>query len=160
MEFFEVVSRRRSVRSYSPKQVPEETILRLMEAARWAPSWRNGQCWEFIVVRDKDKVAALNRGLLGMFIAAPLYVVACGDPRRSGVRNGQYYYLVDVAIATEHFVLAATAEGLGNMRIVALTPLGYEKGSARGTVVEAAVDAAVGRRSRRRVAEFVHWDRY
>jgi nitroreductase len=72
-------------------------------------------------------------------------IVACGDPKQSGFRNGIEYFIVDVSIALEHIVLAATDKGLGacwiggfngkkvkeileipeHIRVVAFTPLGY-----------------------------------
>ena len=77
---------------------------------------------------------------------APMLVVMCADPDHSGHKDGKDYYLVDTAIAFEHLVLAAAAEGLGTcwlggmfneaevkrqlgipekLRVVAITPLGY-----------------------------------
>ncbi|MCK4369296.1 MAG: nitroreductase family protein [Dehalococcoidales bacterium] len=51
-----VVKQRRSIRKYKPEPVPIESIMKVLEAARWAPSGRNSQPWEFIVVRSKDKL--------------------------------------------------------------------------------------------------------
>ena len=151
MDFYETVRRRRSVRKYSDKPVPEEAITRCLEAARLAPSWRNGQPWRFIVVRERETIQRLVRanylaGAVNWWLKdVPVLVVACAEPRESGSKGDLSYYLVDVAIGLEHFVLAATAEGLGtcwiggfdedrvrevlgipsHIRVVALTPLGY-----------------------------------
>jgi len=51
-----VIKRRRSIRRYKPDPVPIEDVMRVLEAARWAPSGNNSQPWEFVVVRDKDKL--------------------------------------------------------------------------------------------------------
>ncbi|MCL4370592.1 MAG: nitroreductase family protein [Chloroflexi bacterium] len=59
-EFLEVVKNRRSVRRFKPDPVPDETIEKILEAARWCMSGANGQPWEFVVVRDpalKEKIA-------------------------------------------------------------------------------------------------------
>ena len=151
MDFFEVVAARHSVRAYRPDPVPDESILRCLEAARSAPSWRNGQCWRFIVVRDKATIDHLaGQRVYGYPInawlkAAPVMVVACAEPRESGQHEGLPYWAVNTAIALEHLVLAATALGLGTcwiggfseeavrvlldvpdrIRVVAYTPLGY-----------------------------------
>ena len=45
----ETVRLRRSVRKYSDQPVSEEVLNRCLEAARLAPSWRNGQPWRFII---------------------------------------------------------------------------------------------------------------
>ena len=57
MDLMEAIKGRRSIRKYKPDPVSEETLQKIMEAVRWAPSWANTQCWEVIVVKDpKDKI--------------------------------------------------------------------------------------------------------
>jgi nitroreductase len=149
MDFFDVIKTRNSIRKYIDKPVEPEKLEQIMTAAQLAPSWRNGQCWKFIVVSDPAKKKELirctslfNQSWLGKEYAI---IVACADPSRSGFRNDQRYYLVDVAIAMEHLILAATALGLGtcwiggfeedkiksvleipaDYRVVAMTTLGF-----------------------------------
>jgi nitroreductase len=55
-----VILKRRSVRNYKDKQVPENVILRLIEAGRFAPSAGNCQPWKFIVVRDKELIDGMQ----------------------------------------------------------------------------------------------------
>jgi nitroreductase len=147
MEFESVIKSRESIRDFSDKKIEDEKINFVLECARLAPSWTNKQCWQFIVVKDKkiikdlSKTSIINRWLKNV----PVIIVACGDPKQSGFRNGIDYFIVDVSIALEHLVLAATDKGLGtcwiggfnekkvkeileipeNIRVVALTPLGY-----------------------------------
>ncbi len=52
-EVEDVIYRRRSVRYFKKKQVPEYLIRRILEAGRFAPSAGNAQTWKFIVVRDQ-----------------------------------------------------------------------------------------------------------
>ena len=59
MEFFDVVAARHSVRTYKPDPVPDAVITQCLEAARVAPSWRNGQCWRFVVIREREMIARL-----------------------------------------------------------------------------------------------------
>lgn len=56
----EVILKRRSVRLYKKKQVPEFMVKRILEAGRFAPSAGNYQPWKFIVVRDKDIIDAMT----------------------------------------------------------------------------------------------------
>jgi nitroreductase len=147
MEFESVIKSRESIRDYSDKKVEDDKIKYVLECARFAPSWTNKQCWQFIVVKDKktindlSKTSIINRWLKNV----PVIIVACGNPKKSGFRNGIKYFIVDVSIALEHIVLAATDIGLGtcwiggfnekkvkkileipeNIKVVALTPLGY-----------------------------------
>lgn len=51
MELREALMTRRSVRKFTDYNVTDEEINIILEAARWAPSWSNTQCWEFIVIR-------------------------------------------------------------------------------------------------------------
>lgn len=109
MKVFEAIKARRSVRSYTPEPVPDETLRRLLEAARLAPSAMNYQPWRFIVVRSQEARDRIARG--GMFArfvrGAPVVIVACGD-------TGSRFHVHDTCIALEHLVLAATSEGLGS----------------------------------------------
>jgi nitroreductase len=58
MNFNDIVLSRRSIRAFLPDAVPREKISKIVELARWAPSWGNIQPWEIIVV-DGEKVKLL-----------------------------------------------------------------------------------------------------
>ena len=121
MEFMDVIATRKSVRSYSDEEIEEEKFTKIFEAARMAPSWANKQCWSYILVKDKKKIKKLSSGLVNSWMKhAKAIIVACGDPKKSGTRNGMDYYLIDVAISMEHLVLAATDLGLGTCWIAAM----------------------------------------
>ena len=51
-----LIKQRRSIRRYEPDPVPIEDVMRVLEAARWAPSGDNSQPWEFIVIREPEKL--------------------------------------------------------------------------------------------------------
>lgn len=63
-EVEEVIYRRRSVRVYKKKQVPEYVVQRLLEAARFAPSAGNGQTWKFIVIQDPEMIKEMETDIL------------------------------------------------------------------------------------------------
>lgn len=150
MEFVNIIKTRESIRSYSNKKVEDEKINFVLESARLSPSWRNRQCWHFIVVKDKKIIKDLSKtSIINHWLRkVPVIIVACGNPKQSGLKNGINYYIVDVSIALEHIILAATDKGLGtcwiggfnekkvkrtlripeNIRVIALTPLGYPAG--------------------------------
>jgi F420 biosynthesis protein FbiB-like protein len=57
---FDLIKSRRSIRRYQDEPVSQETLLRLLEAATWAPSAHNRQPWRFAILRewaDKDRLA-------------------------------------------------------------------------------------------------------
>lgn len=103
---------RRSVRSYSPRPVPESQIKRLLQAAMSAPSAGNRQPWRFIVIRERallDRVAELHpdRRLLGQTAVA---VLVCGDTR---LEAHPECWVQDCSAATQNILLAAHFLGLG-----------------------------------------------
>ncbi len=70
-EIHDLLTRRWSTRAYAAQSIDSETLRRLFEAARWAPSSGNGQPWNFLVARKEDaaefeKIAnCLNPGNAG-----------------------------------------------------------------------------------------------
>ncbi len=110
MEVFEAIQRRRSVRAYAKTPVPEEKLGKILEAARLAPSAENIQPWYFVVVTDHEKRKEIAKsGMFAGFLGeSPVVIVGCGDRKAS-----PKWYTVDVTIAMQNIVLAATAEGLG-----------------------------------------------
>lgn len=161
MDFFETVSTRRSVRKFQERPVEPEKLKAVLEAARLAPSWANRQCWRFVVVRDAEVRAKISEfSYIDSYFAplgykvnpaqkglaeAPVVIVACADPEKSGTLGEQQYYLTDLGIAAQNLMLAAHDQGLGTVfvgvfdeekirellaipakiRIIGLFPLGY-----------------------------------
>ncbi len=123
MNVHEAIRTRVSVREYLPTPVSEEQVLRLIEAARLAPSSSNRQDWRFIVVREEYRrrllAAAANSQ---MWIAdAPVIIAAVGTNPDSVMTCGLPRYAVDVSIAITHMMLAAVEEGLGTCWIGAFS---------------------------------------
>ena len=116
MELYETIAVRRSIRKYKEDPVPRETLDRVLEAARLAPSWCNRQCHRYIVVSDPETRKTLGELIdnpsVECYEKAPYALVLCAEPSDSGFNAGKEYYLVDCAIAMEHMVLAAEELGL------------------------------------------------
>lgn len=149
MDLYEAIRARRSIRSYTSDPVSREVVDRILEAGRLAPSWKNRQCWRYILISDFDTRRALGNLIdnpsAECYVNAPYTLVLCADPSDSGSMTGKDYYLVDCGVSMENVVLAATAEGLGtcwvgyflenpvrallgiesDVKVVAITPLGY-----------------------------------
>ncbi len=136
----DTIARRVSCRAYLTTPVPDAHLMQILEAARLAPSACNQQPWRFAVVRDADlRRRIVEEGFLpgaGMTwaIAAPVHVVI--GMERSFVTHrlapsvsGVDYPWVDIGIAGEHLVLAATELGLGTCWI------GWIKPRAIGRIV-------------------------
>jgi nitroreductase len=60
----DVILKRRSVRIYQKKQVPEFMIRRIIEAGRFAPSAGNCQPWKFVVIRDREMINEITEGAI------------------------------------------------------------------------------------------------
>ncbi len=117
---------RRSCRRYDGQRpVPRELLDRCVEAARLAPSACNRQPWRFVIADDPGVVAQLRAEARSPGIPhpwweqVPVFVALCAEldllaHRVAPLVSGIPYYLLDLGIAGEHFVLAAEAQGLGS----------------------------------------------
>lgn len=119
MDTIETILKRRSIRRYKREPIPEEDLKKILECGRQAPSAGNRQPWHFIVTRDPDLKAKLAEACNGQtWIAdADVILVGVGIPSVS-----QKWYPVDVAIAMQNMILAATALGYGTCWIGAFQP--------------------------------------
>jgi nitroreductase len=119
MDVLEVIKSRRSVRAFKKNDVSERQIMKLIDAARQAPSAGNIQPWEFVIVKDSKRkhqlsVAALNQTFIKK---APVVIVVCANETRSklgyGNRGVNLYCIQDTAAAIENLLLVAHAMDLG-----------------------------------------------
>ncbi|HQH26927.1 MAG TPA: nitroreductase family protein [Oligoflexia bacterium] len=78
----EAIRRRRTIREFSSKKIPEQLLYELLDAANTAPSGFNLQPWHFIIVRDQDLKEILKHVALGQkqVVHAPCVVVFAADP--------------------------------------------------------------------------------
>ena len=147
MDVREAIKKRRSVRSYKSDPIPEESLRKVLEAARLAPSAHNAQDWKFVVVKDEKRRKKLAEAALGQnFITeAPIIIAAISLNPEAQLTSGVPAYALDLAIAVDHMTLQAVEEGLGtvwigafdqekvknileipeNYKVVVLLPLGF-----------------------------------
>jgi nitroreductase len=109
MEVLETIRTRRSIRKYRREKIPDSCLEKILEAARWAPSAKNAQPWNFIVLKNEEirkKVAEATT--FGKFLAsAPLGICVIVDPEKSN------HPVEDGSAATQNILLAAHSLGLG-----------------------------------------------
>jgi nitroreductase len=137
MDVFDAIRDRRSIRHYKADPVDDKIVQAVLEAAHWAPSWGNMQCWRFIEVRDsviRSRIAAtlkketvdtelVENAATGAIKQAPVLIVICAEVGRAGclydgtpvTDKGNYWYMFDVALAVQNLTLAAYALGLGTV---------------------------------------------
>jgi nitroreductase len=127
--FYELYSRRRSIREFAPRDIDADVMARLLEVLRMAQSAGNRQPWHFIVVHDEEREAFNEIFTKDGFKDAPVAIVACAEPERAWQRklDARNYAWVDLTIAVTEMIGAATAEGLGTCWVAALEPLKVKK---------------------------------
>jgi len=148
MDVFETIKTRRSVRHYKPDPIDDKLVQTVLEAAHWAPSWSNNQCWRFIVIRDlqtKEKIAdtltkimidteMVENAACSSIKQAPVLIVLCAEKGQAGYNpdgttttdKGKYWFMFDVALAMQNLTLAAHASGLGTVIIGAFDSIEVE----------------------------------
>lgn len=141
MDVMEAILTRRSVRKFKPESIPQDSIIRILEAARWAPSWKNSQCPRLVVITDRKikedigRILAGNRAFEGVQ-SAPVLIAVCAKMGESGYgANGLAtekgdWYMFDCGLAVENILLSAWSLGLGSVVV------GYFDTPAAGLIIE------------------------
>lgn len=119
LDFFETIRNRRSIRKYEDKNVENEKVQKVLEAARLAPSAMNRQPYQLYVVSNKEILARINSAC-NQDWKAPIMIAMVSLPKEAWVRDdGEAFWKADAAIAMNQISLAAYAEGLGTCWIAA-----------------------------------------
>ena len=108
---------RRSIRKFESKNVGDEIIEKILDVTKYAPSAKNSQPWEFIIVKDpeiKEKLGRIHRYAYPLLKAPVALIVLC-NPELTPTS-----YLVDCANAAMYVMLAAHSLGLGTVWIQSL----------------------------------------
>jgi nitroreductase len=166
MDNFELLRARRSIRLFQDKGIAKEVLEKIVDCARFAPTARNVQPWEFVVVTDKLKLSELAKlADNGKFIAqaAACIAVFCSDTK---------YYLEDGCAATCSILLAAEASGIGScwvagdkkaysqqvstllnapsgMKLISLIALGYPREEDCPNLI-----------NKRQLQDILHWEEF
>jgi len=118
---------RRSIRRFKKTEVEDAKLEKILEAARWAPSWANTQCCELVVVKNDAIKKQLSEVLSPKNPAtlavenAPVVIVVCGANGKAGFYNGKAltkfedWLMYDLGIYTENICLSAHQQGLGTV---------------------------------------------
>jgi len=150
VDILNLLKSRRSIRIYQDKPVPQDLLLQILEAGRWAPTGANLQPWHFIVVTDPETRKMIGDVARFFFIKffrvekAPVILVLGFDKRKG--KYGRY----DATLAGGNMMTMATSLGLGtcwigafdepkvkeileipeNIEVIALITLGYSNEKA------------------------------
>lgn len=149
MEYFELIEKRHSVRSYKSDPVEKDKLDKILDAAGMAPTAKNLQDFKIIVISTKGKEAKLRKIYdRDFFVEAPYVLCVCSVTEKNWIRrDGKNFGDVDASIIMDHIILAATDQGLGTCWIgafdaeaakneleldhtlepIVFTPVGYER---------------------------------
>jgi len=165
-DLLKLLRTRRSIRRFQDKSISKNGLEAIIDAARFAPTARNVQPWEFVLIIEKNKLKELAKlAENGSFLAqaAACIAVFCAETK---------YYLEDGCAATCNILLAATASGIGScwiagdkkpycpqvagllnapsgMKLVSLIALGYPQGKNEFRESE-----------KRQLKELLHWEKF
>ncbi|MCU0652087.1 MAG: nitroreductase family protein [Candidatus Omnitrophica bacterium] len=166
MDFLEILKTRRSIREFSDKEIPKEILEKIVDSARFAPTARNVQPWEFVVIIQAPILKKLSElAENGRFLAQAKACIAvfCADTK---------YYLEDGCATTCNILLAAASLGVGSCwvagdkkpycaevahllnvpiayKLVSLIALGYPKSKDSFHAAE-----------KRSLKEIIHWEKF
>jgi nitroreductase len=114
METWDAIRARRNVRIYEDRQISDDDLGRILEAARRTPSASNKQRWDFVVVRDRDRLQRLSaiwQGARHLPGSAATIALIGPDPDEERERISVAY---DMGQVTMSIMLAATDLGIGS----------------------------------------------
>ena len=131
MDLVTGIKERRSIRKFQDRTVPHEVIEEIVNVAAYAPSWKNTQIARYIVVENREKIAAIAtedctlgvRYNIRTMENAPALVLLTVVKGRSGYeKDGSYttpkedrWEMFDAGIAAQTFCLAAHEKGVGTV---------------------------------------------
>jgi len=139
MNVYEAAIKRRSIRRFEDKPVPYEVLEKCVDAGRLAPSGRNQQVCEFIIVDDKDILPEMFDNIGGSVKMPPekggprpentpkAYIVIVINKLLEGDANRRRITLYDVGMAAENIILTALEEGLGCCPVMMFNEEGFKK---------------------------------
>lgn len=125
MEFFSVIEKRKSCRKFKDKDIPEDVLMKILDAGNKAPSAMNQQPWEFIIVKDKELKSKIReiyndaRDKKGFyqqdtsFVETGTQIFVISDKTK-------HRHIISASLAVENILLAATDLGLGGIVMTAL----------------------------------------
>ncbi|MHA2281722.1 MAG: nitroreductase family protein [Promethearchaeota archaeon] len=143
-EFIEVIKERRSIRNFKESVPTEEQILRMIEAAGYAPSATNLQPWKFLIIRDEKTKRNMVKAILKkvnsviektgdipatrlsefcrnfiFFENAPIVIIPLYKPYPSSVYSIMIHDKEEVAINTRHLGIMCASAATQNLLLAA-----------------------------------------
>ncbi|MGI9038130.1 MAG: nitroreductase family protein [Gemmatimonadota bacterium] len=126
---FQLLRNRQSVQAYADRPVPPNSLARILDCGRYAPSVREAQPWRFVIVQDAMTRYQLAREAFNHALvrSAPVVIVACARVHSLVSGNGRPSHPVDVTAGVQSMALAAADLGLAAAWITAYRESGIRE---------------------------------
>jgi len=113
MDVLQAIVERRSIRQFTHEPIAKETLEKILDAARWAPTASNQQRWRFVVVTSPSVKELIKKFSPGIFAMPSAFIVICVEKAPGARAGAEVTYLADCAIAAQNIMLAAYELGIG-----------------------------------------------
>ena len=113
MDLLSEIAQRVSATHFLDTSIEQETLERILEAGRLAPSAKNRQPWRIIAIREKTKIQKIAEACYGEEVVktAPLILAVCSTNVDYRMPNGHTSYPIDLAICADQMAIQAIHEG-------------------------------------------------
>ncbi|HEX9643708.1 MAG TPA: nitroreductase family protein [Acidimicrobiia bacterium] len=114
MDAWDTIRARRNVRDFTDEPIPQDDLDRILEAGRRAPSSKNGQPWDLVVVTDREMLEQLSRVWQAAGpVAGSAATIALVAPTGDDPRGGTVLHF-DLGQLASTLTMAATSLGIGS----------------------------------------------
>lgn len=122
MNILDIAKKRFSARTYTNREISQETLDLILEAAHVAPTAANLQPIRLLIVKSDESKEKLSKA--ANIYNAPIAIIVCSDTTKSWTRpfDGKQTNDIDASIITDHMMLTATEQGLGSVWICYFKP--------------------------------------
>ncbi len=177
MDLSEAIRNRRSIRKFTDQDISRPDLEAILDAVRWSPSWGNTQCWEIIIVQDREIKHQLNSTLRPKnpascaVVNSSVILVLTAIMKKSGYYKGESltqfseWFMYDLGLASQNICLTAHSLGIGSVIVAAFdhervrkilkVPEEYKVVTMIPLGYPAHEPLAPKRRS---ISEYTHWD--
>lgn len=149
MDFLELARERFSVLDYEKREVEQDKIDKIIEAALAAPTACNNQPQRILIINDDDGRQKLNRVVPSKYYVPAAFLICC-DSNEAWIRpmDGKNSGEIDAAIAATHMMLEATALGLGSIWVMYWHPENMKSEFGLADSIEPVALLIVGHKSK------------
>jgi nitroreductase len=114
MKVLDCIINRRSIRKFINENIELQRVEEILKAAMYAPTARNQQTFEFIVINNRQKLDELSEihPYAKMLKTAPLAILVCHNQTKV---KSDGFWIQDLAAVTQNILLQSYSIGLGSV---------------------------------------------